>query len=343
MPVLPRRRVPAALVTSAMAVTILAAPALTSTASAGGNVIVGAFVQGKAGTGRPTQEGDLASRQKMTMMETSGELGAKFKIDHQYRRAFREDLITDREQWDKSTGRTPFVNFAYPSGCDSGCNADAKGLWRRIAGGEFDGWLNRQRSLITSFGRPIYLGFQHEPERRNTGNWMGTPADFQAAWRHIYSKLETGSNTRFIWTLVETSFKNGLADQFWPGGQYVDVVGVTGYNWACSARTGTGPTCGNQWREFSSIFHHANSWASNKGESWWVAETGLAEDPARPGRKADWINKMRAQAKSWPRLTGIIFFFGGNRSAELFDYDTSSTAKAAYRGLMQDGWFARTP
>ena len=310
-------------------VAALAAPLLTAgpAAAVGGKTMaIGAYATG--GTA------------ELGRIEHS--LGKRFEIDHEYI-VFGQQSITGKLGDDRARGRTPYVNMALNCGCRSGKkgSAAAHNYWKAVAAGRYDGWLITQARAVRAWGRPFAITWQHEPEQ--SYGWEGTPADFQRAWRHIVSlfRAQGASNARFVTSFLPTSYRGPryLADRYWPGSAYVDIVGSTGYNWACSAHTGNKPGCGKGWKSFAAVFGPVNAWVTTHGlaagKHWWVTETGVAEDPSKPGRKAQWINDMQRTADSWPALSGVVFFFG-SRSHDLFLPGTSTSSLNAFKWAMAE-------
>ena len=66
-----------------------------------------------------------------------------------------------------------------------------------------------------------------------------------------------------------------------------------------------------------------------------VVEFGAQEDPAVPGRKAQWLLDALATAKSWPSLKALIYF-DVDKDGYLWVTDSSASAMAAYRQIALD-------
>jgi hypothetical protein len=262
----------------------------------------------------------------------------KFDVDHEYVVFNGPKSVTSVVA--KSRGkRVPYVNMALNCGCRSGKKGSpvAKGYWKKLASGGYDGWLTAQAKAVKAWPGTFILTWQHEPEQ--SYGWEGTPADYKAAWRHIVAVFYANGvgNVRFVTSFLPTSFRgtSPKVNQFWPGDDLGLIAGSTGYNWACSAHTGNKPGCGKGWKSFAAVFGPVNSWATKKKVRWWVTETGVAEDPSVPGRKAQWLNDARTTADHWPLLVGVMFFYG-SRSHDLFLPKTSSSSVAAFRGMVSE-------
>ena len=112
------------------------------------------------------------------------------------------------------------------------------------------------------------------------------------------------TNVAFVWTMMAWTFnpRSGRdAMSYYPGDSYVDFVGADGYSWY-PARAG------DPWTSFHDIFTDVNSFAIAHGKPWMVVEYGCQEDPAAPGRKAQWFRDALTTAKTWPSLKSLIYF-----------------------------------
>jgi beta-mannanase len=115
-----------------------------------------------------------------------------------------------------------------------------------IAAGKYDGYLRAYAGAVKSFGAPVALSFGHEMN----GWWYpwslrpdspaalyrAKPAAFISAWRHIHDVFARvgAKNVTWVWTVRQNAkFAShpgfpGIS-AWWPGGKYVDWVGMDGY------------------------------------------------------------------------------------------------------------------
>lgn len=106
-----------------------------------------------------------------------------------------------------------------------------------IAAGKYDSYLSQYAAAARALGGPVGLSFGHEMN----GAWYSwgytnTPARvFVAAWRHIHQVFAAVGARKIIW--VWTAARLTPQDRrvapwlspWWPGGQYVDWVGLDIY------------------------------------------------------------------------------------------------------------------
>ena len=225
--------------------------------------------------------------QNDAVLRVESQIGRRFAIDHYYYQ-WTDSFPNAAQTWTVGQGRTPFINWK------------AGGSWSAIANGSQDAVINAHADAIKSFGYPIYLSFHHEPE--NDLGSFGSPSDYAAAFRHIVDVFRARgvSNVAFVWTMMAwtmnpSSGRNAM--DYYPGDAYVDYVGADGYNWYPGR-------AGDDWTSFRDIFTDTNAFAIAHNKPWMVVEFGAQEDPAVPGRKAQWLLDALATAKSWPSLKG---------------------------------------
>lgn len=133
----------------------------------------------------------------------------------------------------------------------------------RAADGEFDRyfdrWARRLRSFLagddgrmgTDDDRRVYLRPAHEMN----GDWYGwgqrAPARFVAMWRRVhrvFGDLGLGpSHVQWVWCVTNTDHGPFPAEAYFPGDEWIDWVGVDGYNWGVTTPTTT-------WREARDLF-----------------------------------------------------------------------------------------
>lgn len=198
-------------------------------------------------------------------------------------------------------GRTPLLSI-WPKKKD-----DTIVTWAAIARGDADAQIRAQATGIASLKVPVYVAFHQEMD---TSRSWGTPAEFQAAWRHYVEVSRAAGATNALWTFVTTTGSYGMvstagADAYYPGDDVVDRVGLNAYNWnACSVNKIT------DWRSLDTITSAFRAWAKARGKTPLLAEFGTVEDAADPGRKATWLTDAFALFRSWPELEAAVYYQG---------------------------------
>ncbi len=192
-----------------------------------------------------------------------------------------------------------------------------------ILNGSHDEYITQWANASKAWGHPYFLRFAHEmngfwypwSESAN-GNKAG---QYVQAWHHvhdIFAKLSV-KNVTWVWS-PNTEFVHGTALKgLYPGGAYVDWVGIDGYNW--------GGVAGKGWQSFAQVFRQTyndvTTLAPNKPLM--IAETASAE---QHGNKAAWItDAFTVQLPQYfPRVRAVIWF---NENKET-DWRAESSARS---------------
>ena len=241
-------------------------------------------------------------------------LGFTLSIDNHYR-PWTNTFWRD-EQDDIATGRTPMVSWT-----GQGTTAAA------IASGSEDANIARVADAVKALRGRVLVRFAYEMDQPRGGpRYLGSPAQFIAAWRHVYDMFQARgvSNARIVWAPIAANYATGVAQSFYPGNRYVDWIGADGYNWYPGRP-------GSKWTTFGDIFARFYAWAAPRGKPLIVAETGVQEDPAVPGRKAAWFPDAAAWIRSHSAIRAVSYFDGISPKGYDFRVDTSSASFDAGR------------
>ena len=203
-----------------------------------------------------------------------------------------------------------------------------------IAGGAFDDYIKRAAAEAAAFGKPLMICFGHEMN----GSWYtwgvgplgNTPDDFVRAWRHIVDIFNRAGadNVRWVWApnVYGHGFVTGF-QPFYPGDDYVDIVGLDGYNF--------GPTTDTPWLGFKQLFHKSYKAAGRlTSKPLIVAETSSTE---KGGNKPQWIRKAIGNTlkREMPKVRALIWF---NRKKETdWRVNSSQDSLAAFRHQVSKG------
>jgi len=102
-----------------------------------------------------------------------------------------------------------------------------------IGAGHWDPYLRRFAAQVRHYGGQVILSFAPEAD----GHWYSwgwhhtRPAQYVAAWRRVVTLFRDSgaSNVTWLWDMNEESRATGRVHNWWPGGRYVDWVGIDGY------------------------------------------------------------------------------------------------------------------
>ncbi|MEM7341620.1 MAG: hypothetical protein AAF467_23435 [Actinomycetota bacterium] len=140
---------------------------------------------------------------------------------------------------------------------------------------------------VAPLGEQVYFTMNHEPETSDSAA-NGDAADFVAAWRRTVEVLRErgGTDTRTVLVLGRSAYASGEIDEWYPGDDVVDVIGVDPYNWYDCQGTD------RPWLMPDELLAPALAFAAEHGKPLAVPEIASSEDWANPQRKADWIDAL---------------------------------------------------
>ena len=194
--------------------------------------------------------------------------------------------------------------------------------------------------VIAEHGHPVMFRLFNEMN----GDWCpyssyNTSKDtmvFKEAYQYVYNIFaETGANanTIWVWNPNSVSFPNfdwNHPLMYYPGDDYVDVVGMTAYN------TGNYYP-GETWREFDALYrgmyYNYCSWFK---QPFMITEFASA---TAGGNKARWIENMFSSIDEFERIKVAIWWDGcdwdahGNIARSYFLDETPDVMQAFKKGL----------
>lgn len=186
---------------------------------------------------------------------------------------------------------------------------------RTFKSGNHDAYLRSFARGMKEFGRPVMIRFAPEmngwwnswSEELN-GNRRG---EYVQAWRHVVDLFEREGATNVLWVwspnIVYTG--GGLPaaqdlEHFYPGDEWVDIIGFDGYNWGTTQNW-------SKWHGFDAVFGTSFKTArSFSKRPLFISETASTEVG---GEKAEWIRDLFAGLKRNPDVIGFVWF---NRQKE---------------------------
>jgi len=208
-------------------------------------------------------------------------------------------------------------------------NGKEKDISLAILEGKYDDYLD---NLAESFNRhdfPVLFRINNEMN----GAWVwyssyfvGKDTDLYIdCWRYIYNKFKEHGvdNVIFVWNPNELSFPNFAYNHYlsyYPGNEFVDVVGLTAYN------TGNYYE-GETWRKFSDAYDDFYyDYESHFKHPMMITEFSCS---TTGGNKSEWFTDMFNTITKYDRIKLAVLWNGQ-------DYDTSKPVKTVSRNYRLD-------
>jgi hypothetical protein len=194
---------------------------------------------------------------------------------------------------------------------------------QQITAGNYDAYLGAWAHDAAAWGRPIMVRFAHEMNLSRY-HWGGTAADygtaspekFRAMWRHVVGVFRRAHATNVCWAFCPncesvpgvgnpSAAPWNTAPAYYPGDDYVDALGMDGYNWG-DTQTPAKNGWQSSWRSFSSTFDALRRalLALAPGKPLYVFETASAPTG---GDKARWLAELAGTTAAW-QLEGVVWF-----------------------------------
>ena len=206
-----------------------------------------------------------------------------------------------------------------------------------IAAGKYDSYFRKEADAVRGTGITVMLRFAHEMNLLSSdwgpGKAGNNGAAYVEAWQHIVTvfRQEGATNVKWVWA-PNVDYGGRPFTQFFPGDEYVDYVGLDGYNW--------GNSNGESFESFSKIF--ASSYATItqlSSKPLIVTETASSESG---GSKAAWIEEtfFRTIPQTMPRVQAVIWF---NDNKELdWRVNSSQASLDAFRKVVASSLYGGT-
>lgn len=205
--------------------------------------------------------------------------------DLQYVKDNGQELLLTWEPWNPEQGKKQTVDYL-----------------QSIISGQMDSYITQFALAIKSYGAPVTLRFGHEMN----GDWYpwgNRASEYVTAYRHLVDlfRREAVSNVQWVWSINSdnvpyTPIKS--VSQFYPGDNYVDLIGIDGFNFGND---------NNGFRSFSTIYQPSYSFiTATYRKPIVISEIACAEEG---GDKGQWVKDMfQVLAKKFPKVTGIVWF-----------------------------------
>ena len=269
------------LVSVGVVVVVLAAGLVAGVPGMSGAAGVGGFSSRGIPLGGQVLFGS-ATTTDIALMEAA--VGGKVGIRRSYYQASQVSAAVDRARADLVAGRVPWLSFKAPAS------------WAAMATGAGDAWAQDLANRLGGLPGPVWVAVHHEPE----GD--GPAADWKAMQQRLSPIFRAKPNIAYTMILMGwNQFFANKADQsldvYWPGKQYIDVLGFDPYNWYDTSNSSGAKNY--TWTELREYYTKITAWLDATGNSevkWAVAETGYTDTAAAMPQNGTAPNGKRVSA-----------------------------------------------
>lgn len=225
---------------------------------------------------------------------------AAFPVGYAEEAIVRESpLLIAWEPWDWSTSKGEQPVFAP----------------RRIAAGDLDVWITEWLTTAQTYATQTQIIVRFAPDMNDSSRPWGnsvetvgyaptTPQEYIDMWRHVYGiKQSVAPDVDFMWNPRNYGGGAHGFETYFPGIQYVDSVGLNGYNWLDPQNPDA------VWKSNDNIFGFADGPTSpiNKliglaeGKPWGLAEAASAPvDPSEFDPGGRYYDSWGSWVYLWP-------------------------------------------
>jgi len=210
--------------------------------------------------------------------------------------------------------------------------------WTQISSGKHDGYITQVAQAAAAYHYPFIVRIFHEMN----ANWYPwgfgvngntNVADFVAAYRHIVDLFRAAgaTNVRFVWNplVYDATFIARAGDkvkQAYPGDNYVDLVGLDGYNKDLL-----------HWRSLQQIFKPSYDFITGlTSRPIILFEVGCVENPLAPTGKANWITQgfLTDIPTRMPAVKAVVWFNSKDEKGNNFTLQTSQNSMNAWQQVV---------
>ena len=204
-----------------------------------------------------------------------------------------------------------------------------KDITLEIIQGKYDDYLEHLAQSFNEYDHPVLFRLNNEMN----GEWVwysahliGKDTDlFIECWRYIYNKFKEHGvdNLIWVWNPNEKSFPGYAYNHYlnyYPGDEYVDIVGLTAYNTGNYYR-------GEIWRSFAEAYDHFYyDYVKHFEHPMMITEFSGA---SLGGNKGAWFEDMFNKITQYDRIKLAVLWNGQ-------DYDMSKAEKTVSRNYRID-------
>ena len=182
---------------------------------------------------------------------------------------------------------------------------DPHSTLRSVLAGEHDDYIRSWTRQVAEYGHPVIIRLWAEMN----GNWQpyspgingNTTAEFAPAWQHVVNLARSQGATNILWDWNPDKPFTGATplSSLWPGGSYVDWVGLDVYNFANAAH--------GAWQSFSAMMGPAVAAVRAVAGTKPLMLNEVGCNNVTGQSKADWLTAMYASLPTFG-VRAVVYF-----------------------------------
>ena len=177
---------------------------------------------------------------------------------------------------------------------------DKNGL-TAISKGHYDAYIRQYAKDTKEVGEPLFIRFAHEmndPYRYPWGPQNNSPEEFVKAWQHVHDLFEEEGAKNVVWVWSpHPSYQ--YFEEFYPGEEYVDYVGLGVLNFGTSASW-------SQWWTFEELLGKDYEKLATFDKPIMIAEFGTLNIG---GDRGKWFaDALKDLPNKYPQIKSILYF-----------------------------------
>lgn len=193
--------------------------------------------------------------------------------------------------------------------------------YEKIVKGQYDTYLRQMAEDIKKRGKPLIICFAHEMNLEKY-HWGSNPNQFNAEapkryiemFRYVVNYFNSQNVHCVFWAFCPNaeSIPNrpwNTPSQYYPGDEYVDILGMDGYNWDITEEIANkkNQSWVKPWASFEGIFQNLYQQLKNINPHKPILVFETSSVDRKGGQKSDWIEQAILTAKKWG-ICGILWF-----------------------------------
>lgn len=194
--------------------------------------------------------------------------------------------------------------------------------YENILNGQYDHYLIHMANEMKNWNKPLIIRFAHEMNL-DTYHWgssnleqfnSDSPEHYIKMFRYIVDLFKNQGANQVLWAFCPNveSVPNetwNIPNRYYPGDEYVDILGMDGYNWDITKEIATKKkqSWTKPWSSFKQIFEKLYLELKEITPQKPILVFETASVDRKGDQKSLWVKEAIQTAKEW-NLLGIIWF-----------------------------------